>query len=40
MTIRSGSSPTIIRSVILNEPNLSVEFNFSGILKIDNYSKQ
>ena len=40
ITVSSGSSATIIRIVTLNDSNLSVEFNFSGVLKIDNYIKQ
>ncbi|GEQ86133.1 hypothetical protein ULMS_16410 [Patiriisocius marinistellae] len=40
ITVNQGSSATIIRIVTLNESNLSVEFNFSGVLKIDNYIKQ
>ncbi|MGK0378030.1 MAG: hypothetical protein ACJA1Z_001842 [Patiriisocius sp.] len=33
ITVSSGSSSTIDQIVILNKPNLSVEFNFSGVLK-------
>lgn len=40
ITVNTGSAATITRIVTLNDSNLSLEFNESGVLLINNYIKQ